>query len=61
MKLVSQTFIGQLSGSELLRRQKCIQIQIEIQLSGHFLHSRFELTWIEVIDSRVEGDLTISA
>ncbi len=29
-------------------------------LSSHFLHSKFEFTWIEVIHGRVEGHLTIS-
>ncbi len=40
--------------------QKCIQIQVDIDLIGHFHHSRFELTYIEVIDGRVDCHLTIS-
>ncbi len=38
-----------------------IKKQTEINLSGHFLLSRFELTRIEIIYGRAEGHLTCAS
>ncbi len=47
----------QFPGTELQARQKRIKKQAEIELSGHFLHSYFELTWIEISQARVQFHL----
>ncbi len=52
------TRMRQFSDTELLERQKCIQKQIEIAWTGHFLPSSFELSLIEVVPGRGEGQLT---
>ncbi len=51
----------QLSDTEYLGEQKCIQNQKEIDLSGHFLYSSFELTSIEILNGQVQGLLTVAA
>ncbi len=46
----------QFSRTVLHAREKCIKKQTEINLSGHFLHSRFELTCSEISQGRDEGN-----
>ncbi len=48
------------SGTDLHAREKSIKMQSEINLVGHFLHSCFELTLIEISQGHVEGHLTIA-
>ncbi len=54
---VSKTFIGHICASF----QAPNISEVGIDLSGHFLHSSFEFTWIEVIHGLVEGHWTIPA
>ncbi len=51
----------QFSGTVLQTRQKGVTKQAEINLSGHFLHSCFELTRTEIHKGRVEGYLTFAS
>ncbi len=53
--------MSQFSGIEYLGRQKSLQRQIEIDLTGHLFHACFELTKIGIIHVRVDGYLTITA
>ncbi len=51
----------QFSDMVLHVRQISMKRQTEINLKGYLLHSRFELTWIQIGQDRAEGHRTTAS